>query len=268
LRGRLSGDFTRPLPDAFSAPLAGLTALEVGGPSALFGEGGLLPVYPLLERVDGVQFSAQTFWHGEMDAGPYAVPGARTGGQLWIADGATLDGVPDGSYDAVISSHVVEHLANPLAALARWRAVCRPGALLLTVAPHKQGTFDHRRPVTTLEHLVADLEAGTGEDDLTHLGETLALHDLRRDIPMNRAEFETARRDNVNTRLIHHHVFTTPSLLALLDRAGVEVLEVEVRRPHDIYVLGRWSDAPDNAAVLAPGAPWRRASPFPADRQT
>ena len=267
LRGRWSGDFTRPLPAEFSEPLDGLRALEVGGPSALFDEGGLLPVYPMLASVDGVQFSDETFWHGRMGDGDYLLPSGRVGGQLWITDGSALTGVPDGAYDAVISSHVIEHLANPIAALGHWRRICRQEGLLLMVAPHKQGTFDHRRAITSLDHMIADHEADTGEDDLTHLEETLALHDLRRDIPMARTEFEAARRDNVHTRLIHHHVFVTGSLLALLDHCDVEILAVEARRPHDIYVLGRWASRPDNASWLGREAAWRRASPFRADRR-
>jgi hypothetical protein len=47
--------------------------------------------------------------------------------------------------------------------------------------PDKRRTFDHRRPVTTLAHLIADLNADMAEDDLTHLPEILALHDLERD---------------------------------------------------------------------------------------
>ena len=114
-----------------------------------------------------------------------------------------------------------------------------------------------------------DLDAGTGEDDLTHLGETLALHDHARDgDPDDRAAWEAKRRDNRLHRLLHHHVFTTPSLVRLLDRAGVQVEALETRWPHDIYALGRFGDAPDNERWLDPAtSPALRASPFRADRE-
>lgn len=270
LRWRATGQYTRPLPDAFAAPFRGLAALEVGGPSSVFGEQGLLPIYPLLDSVDGVQFAAETFWHGQMAQGEYRPDGESSHGSLWITDGATLDGVPQGNYDAVLSSHVIEHIANPLAALQTWRRACKPDALLMTVAPHMEGTFDHRRAVTTIEHMVADHEAGIGEDDLTHLDESLRLHDHGRDLPIPPEKLAAAKRDNLHTRMLHHHVFTTGSLLALLDRAGLQLLEVEPRRPHDIYVLARWVSPGvpvDNDRLLGPDARWRRNSPFRTDRR-
>jgi SAM-dependent methyltransferase len=179
--------------------------------------------------------------------------------------------IADGAYDAVISSHVIEHLADPLGALAAWRRITRPGGHLLLVAPHKEGTFDHRRPTTTLAHLVEDRERATGEDDLTHLAETLELHDRTRDADPSDAEtWAQQRRDNPATRLLHHHTFTTPSLLAALDHAGLELLAVQARHPHDIYVLGRWpapGARPDNGAFMSspPRSPFRsdRARPRP-----
>jgi len=267
LRWRAAGHYSRPLPDAFVAPLRGATALEVGGPSHVFSSAGLVPVYDACASVDGVQFAAETIWHGEQAAGEYTPqPGPPTGA-MHVTDGATLDGIPDGRYDAVISSHVIEHFANPLGGLAAWRRVARDGAHLLMVAPHMAGTFDHRRAVTPLAHMVEDHERGTGEDDLTHLDETLALHDRSRDAePDDQEAWAAARRDNARTRVIHHHAFTTESLLALLDRAAIQLDAVEVRHPHDIYVIGRFASAPDNAALLGANAAWRAASPFPVDR--
>jgi hypothetical protein len=143
--------------------------------------------------------------------------------------------------------------------------VTRSGGHVLLVVPHMQGTFDHRRELTPLEHMIEDLEAGIGEDDLTHLPETLALHDRARDSEApERAEWERRRRENASTRVLHHHTFTTPSLLRLLDHAGLQIVAVEPRRPHDIYVLGRWlaaGERTDNASHLSE----RRRSPFTRD---
>jgi SAM-dependent methyltransferase len=271
LRWRAAGHLTRPLGAEFMEPLRGATALEVGGPSAVFGPGGLLPIYTVVDRIDGLQWAAETVWHGTQEAGEYAPAGADGArGRFVIAEGGTLEGVPDGEYDAVVSSHVIEHFANPLRALANWRRVTRAGGYLLIVAPHLAGTFDHRRPVTTLDHLVADFDAATDEDDLTHLDEVLLLHDLTRDPAAGeRPAFEAARRDNLQTRLLHHHTFTGRSLLALLDRAGLEILAAEVRYPHDAYCLARFADPGDppvNTHWLDPSHPVWRRSPFRIDR--
>jgi SAM-dependent methyltransferase len=261
LRWRAAGHY-RPLDSEYTAPLTGLRGLEIGGPSALFGGDGLLPVYPLLASVDGVQWSSETLWH-KLDREQGYAPDGKRRGELHLIDDIDLGAIADEAYDVVFCSHVIEHLANPLRALAAWRRVTRDGGYLLLVAPHMQGTFDHRRPLTRLDHLVDDYEREVGEDDLTHLEETLRLHDRTRDVPQDDATWEQQRRDNFGTRALHHHTFTTPSLLALLDHAGLELLMTEARFPHDIYVLGRWATTggPDNEAFLTR----RRPSPFGVD---
>jgi SAM-dependent methyltransferase len=264
LRWRAAGHYTRPLPAAFSEPLRGARALEIGGPSAVFGADGLLPVYPLLTSVDGVQWSAQTAWHDLDPTRGYCPEGERRG-ELLVVDDLELSAIADCAYDVTLSSHVIEHLANPLRALRAWRRVTRPEGHLLIVAPHLSGTFDHRRPVTPLAHMVEDYERETGEDDLTHLEETLRLHDRGRDPgTADEAAWAEQRRRNPSTRLLHHHTFTTQSLLDLLDHAGLELVAAETRFPCDIYALGRWAAPgrePDNGPFLAA----RRRSPFRVD---
>lgn len=264
LRWRAAGH-GRVLATEFSDPLRDATLLELGGPSGVFTAGGLLPVYPLARSVDCVQWAASTSWH-ELDSGAGFRPEGDACGELLIFDDVELGPIGDARYDAVISSHVIEHIANPLRALEAWRRVTVPNGHLLLVAPHRDGTFDHRREPTTLEHMVGDFEQGVGEDDLTHLDETLELHDRDRDSDdSERAHWERERRENPRTRLLHHHVFTTPSLIALLDHASLQLLATEARFPHDIYVLGRWcapGQRPENAGFLAE----RRRSPFRSDR--
>jgi len=266
LRWRLAGHRRRPLPASFMAPLKRARALEIGGPSAVFGADGLLPIYPLLARVDGVQWAAETMWHSLNSEEGYRPDGDRIG-DLLVIDSVNLDPIADDSYDAVLSSHVLEHIANPLRALAAWRRVTRPSGHVLMVVPHMAGTFDHRRAVTPLRHMIDDLQLDVGEEDLTHLDESLRLHDRSRDgEPGEQETWASRRRSNLTSRLLHHHTFTTPALLALLDHARLELIDVETRFPHDIYVLGRWpygDERPDNSAFLAA----RRSSPFRVDHQ-
>jgi SAM-dependent methyltransferase len=265
LRWRASRQARRPLGERFLAPFHGARTLEIGGPSAVFSAGGPVPLYACSRSVDNVQFATSTAWHDLAGAVDFAPDGVVLGEQH-IVEGAALPGVEDATYDAICHSHVIEHLANPLLALEAWRRVTRPGGHLLVIAPHREGTFDRHRPVTPLGHMVEDRARGVGEDDLTHLDETLALHDHRRDVAQDRSVWEAERRDNAATRLLHHHVFDTASLLALLDRAGLRLLACEARRPHDIYVLGQFPDhgeCVDNAGFLAE----RHASPFRSDRE-
>jgi SAM-dependent methyltransferase len=243
--------------------------IEIGGPSALFARGGLVPVYPMAARVDNCNFASDTLWEGRIVAGDSFVfhPG-RAPGRQFIMEGANLSELPSGSYDFVLSSNMLEHTANPLRALREWKRLLKPGGGLILVVPHRDGTFDHRRPVTSIQHLVSDYERGTGEDDLTHLEEIAALHDLSRDpAGEDSVQFRRRAERNAEIRSLHHHVFDTRLAVAAVEAAGLEPIAIEPLRPYNILVVARRpSDSagppaarPDLAAVL-------RRSPFPTDR--
>ena len=153
----------------------------------------------------------------------------------YIHDATDLATIAEGSYDFLLASHILEHVANPLRALQDFRRVLKPKGHLLIAVPNRLRTFDHRRPVTEFAHLEADLAANTGEDDMTHLEEILALHDLEMDKPAGSPEeFHARCLRNGEVRCMHHHVFD----LALLDRAlryagfrplyGTDVWEIHV----------------------------------------
>jgi SAM-dependent methyltransferase len=231
--------------------LTGATALEPGGPSALLDRRGPLPVYPLLAALDTLDYSEQTLWSDGI--GELAVtPRARL-----IGEAGRIEAVRDGAYDALLASHVIEHLADPLGALAEWRRVVHPGGHILLVVPHREGTFDHRRPVTSLEHLRADRDRHTGEDDLTHLPEVLRLHDLARDPGApNREVFEQRCHENASTRAMHHHVFDSRAAVQMCREANLEVLALRAKRPHDVFCLCR-----------VPGSPGDRDPPRQRERR-
>ncbi|HTK55241.1 MAG TPA: methyltransferase domain-containing protein [Gemmatimonadales bacterium] len=250
--------------------VTGKRGIEIGGPSAIFARGGLLPVYPLAERVDNVNFASATLWEGAIREGDSFVfhPGKAPGRQF-IAEGADLKGVPTGAYDFVLSSHTLEHTADPLRALAGWKVLLRPGGTLILIVPHRDGTFDHRRPVTTLAHLREDHAQQMGEDDLTHLPEILELHDLARDPGVtDAAAFRARALRNAEVRSLHHHVFDSRLAVEVVTEAGLVPVSVEPLEPYHIIVL---AEAPRTDAPSAPLAPAEldevlRTSPFPTDR--
>ena len=134
----------------------------------------------------------------------------KPAGSQYICEATELKPIADRSYECVLASHCLEHVANPLRALAEWKRILKDDGLLLLVLPHKDGTFDCRRPVTTLAHMVEDYEKQIGEDDLTHLPEILALHDLEKDKPAGSPEeFRARSLENRANRALHHHVFDT-----------------------------------------------------------
>src|SRR3569833_417437 len=171
--------------------------------------------------------------------------------------------------DFVLSSHMLEHSANPLKALREWLRVLKPGGTLLLVLPHRDGTFDHRRPVTTLQHLVEDFERETGEDDLTHLPEILELHDLRRDPQAGGIEaFKERGQRNRENRGLHHHVFDTRLAVELVDFAGLQLRALESTYPFHIAAVATRLETgaqPDNTEFLRADAAYRSRSPFHSD---
>src|SRR5665213_3542841 len=166
--------------------------LEVGGKSPVFESHGLLPIYGTCTRIDNVTYSHCTAWEGEVNVGDtFQFHGAKARGRQFVMEGADLGALPAGAYDFVASSHMLEHAANPIAVLQAWKRVLKDDGTLLLVLPHRDGTFDHRRPITRIEHLIKDYEDRSDEGDQTHLEEILKFHDLRRDASQNsRTEFE------------------------------------------------------------------------------
>lgn len=217
--------------------------LEIGGPSTLFARGELLSIYPHVERLDNVNFARHTLWDGTIAHDAYVYDRRRPPGHQFIGEASDLSSVPDGQYDFVLSSHMLEHTANPLLALAEWRRVLRPGGALVLVVPHRDATFDHRRPVTPIEHLRDDLARSTDESDTTHVEEILALHDISRDPGAgDMATFRTRVERNVELRSLHHHVFDTRLVLASAAEAGFVATGVDTLKPHHILVVARKSD--------------------------
>jgi SAM-dependent methyltransferase len=68
-----------------------------------------------------------------------------------VAEGDDLP-FPDGAFDFVLASHVLEHLPDPIRALREWQRVAR--RYLFVVLPHRDRTFDRDRPVTPLSELI------------------------------------------------------------------------------------------------------------------
>jgi SAM-dependent methyltransferase len=240
--------------------LRGAVALEPGGPSALFGRLGVTPVYSRLAALDTLDYAERTLWSG---ANRTKIKPRRR----LIGEAGRLEAIGDDSYDALLASHVLEHLANPFGALAEWERVVRPGGHILLVVPHRDGTFDHRRPVTTLEHMRKDAEMETGEDDLGHLEEILSLHDLARDPGApNRAVFEQRCHENATTRGMHHHVFASRTVVDLCRAAGLEVLLLRAELPFNIVCLCRAGTDPGRGLSDADLLESLQKSPFASDQ--
>ena len=231
-----------PLRQRFQSFVDDKYGVEIGGPSVLFKT--VLPLYQRVKGLDGVNFSADTIWEGRIEAGAGYHYYQNKRGRQFIADATDLPEFATGRYDFLLSSNCLEHIANPLKALVEWRRVIKAGGASILVVPNKQNNFDHRRPVTTFEHLLDDFTRDVGEDDLTHLDEILALHDLRRDWPAGgRQHFRERSLKNLQNRTLHHHVFDVRLIEEMLECVGFGIVDVTTTRT-DFFALAMKTGSP------------------------
>lgn len=244
--------------------------LEFGGPSKVFSVAGYCPVYEDAKRVDNLNFAAVTKWHGAIDSGSnYFFNPRKEPGVQRVPDSGTLSMLRDASYDFILSSHMLEHTANPLKQLVEWNRVLKIEGILMLVLPHKDGTFDRKRPLTSTEHFLDDFENNTLETDTTHLEEILKLHDLSLDKAQNSpVSFKSWIENNHANRGAHHHVFNSVNAARLVDLAGFKILDVEPRRPFDIFIFAEKLPAnqrADNSRFFADLQLYLCKSPFRSD---
>lgn len=245
--------------------------LEIGGPSGVFSSAGVLPIYPIVGNLDNCNFSGQTTWEGTIVEGmTFCYDKTRAPGRQYVGEATDLSEIPGEHYDFLLSSHVIEHSANSIKALLEWMRVVKEDGILVLLTPHKDGTFDHRRPVTPLAHLIDDYDQGMTEADLSHLPEILKLHDLSKDPGAgDPIHFRKRSENNLANRCLHHHVFDTKRVVELLNHLNLQVLAVEAMRPNHIITVARKlppKQRADNGAYLSKRAEYRNSSPFKSDR--
>jgi SAM-dependent methyltransferase len=125
-----------------------------------------------------------------------------------------LSALTDESQDFVIASHLLEHLANPLAQLEDMHRVLKRGGVALIFLPDRRYTFDRQRSPTPLDHLMADYRDHVTvvsdehlEDHLRKTGvwqESWTEEDRRREFAFNR------------DRSIHVHCWSEDEFLPVL----------------------------------------------------
>lgn len=241
---------------AFESLFRGMNGLEIGGPSLVFSRGGIFPLYPLVEHLDNCNFGRATVWEGDIKEGQlFRFDSNKPAGQQYISEATAMGFLASGTYDFVLSSHVLEHIANPVLALTEWIRLLKDQGTLVLLLPQRKETFDHLRPVTTMAHMLEDFNTGKAEDDLTHMPEILSLHDLTRDPEAGDMEaFKARSMRNFENRCFHHHVFDTDSATSLMDYMGLQIQAVETIPPIHILIVAQkliTGATPDNVAFLA-----------------
>ena len=200
----------------------GLKALEIGGPSDIFFT--KLYVYQNLKSLSVANFSNETTWEGKIGEGLNCRYYSNKLAYQYILDTSNLYKIKDNSYDAILSSHSLEHLANPIKALFEWKRVLKKNGKLLLILPNKINNFDHKRPYTLFSHILSDYENKVTEDDMTHYEEIINLHDLKHySKDANYEKFLEESKDNFKNRHFHHHVFNKDLIFKMLDFVGFNI---------------------------------------------
>jgi len=178
----------------------GKMGVEIGGPSEV-----ATGVYESAGGVDNVIFSKHTIWSSHTDEYNYY---KDKQGRVIVNDAVNIELVMNERYDFCLSSHSLEHIANPLKAVCEWLRIVKPGGHIIIVVPEKSHCFDHRREYSKFSTLRKQYENNVGEDDLSTLPEILRSHDLSKDPDAGSFESFTRRSlDNVNNRCLHHYVY-------------------------------------------------------------
>lgn len=116
-----------------------------------------------------------------------------------IADVETLAGIDDRSLDFVIANHVLEHVEDPLRALATINRVLRSNGIAFIAFPDKRFTFDKERPITPVWHVAKDFREGPEWSRHEHYVDYVVHVDRARDVQA--IEVSVARNTGANAGL-------------------------------------------------------------------
>ncbi len=155
----------------------------------------------------------------------------------YLSDATNLSFAADESMDFVCSSHLLEHLANPLKAITDWKRVIKKGGIIYAGVPDKRYTFDHRRERTPLGHLIDDYKKEVDQTDETHISEFIEKWDEERD-GCNREQFlENVKRKPES--YMHHHVWITDDVKEIFNYTNLRIVYGPILRSATIHIVGQ-----------------------------
>lgn len=135
-------------------------------------------------------------------------------------DAETFDGVEKNSADFIISAHVIEHLLDPIGSIQAISTTLKFGGHAIVVAPEMTQTFDHDRPVTTLQHVMSDYEDGGRSTRLqAYIEHVRFVHPLyNTPIPDHLVDLEA--RKIMEARMdIHVHAWNRSAFIQMIEAA-------------------------------------------------
>ena len=142
-------------------------------------------------------------------------------------DADRLTAIGDGSQDFVIASHVIEHLANPLAMLLEIYRVLRKGALLVLLVPDRHKTFDRDRQPTSLSHVIDEYRDDIRTVDDAHILDfirgTSALRTVDDGVEIANPELMSDEIGIHRQRSVHAHVWDLDEFSEMMTYAATNL---------------------------------------------
>jgi SAM-dependent methyltransferase len=161
-----------------------------------------------------------------------------------IDDGEKLAQIPEATLDFIIANHFIEHARSPLRTIKTWLHKLKPGGIIYMAIPDKNHIFDAARPLTTLEHLLADYRLDLPERtecDYQHYLEYAELVDRK-----SGPEIAQHAQKLIDTNYsIHFHTFSARSFLEVLQYA-----QKELAFPFDVVAFAGVVPGSDEFLVL------------------
>ena len=127
---------------------------------------------------------------------------------------ASVPAITGRTWDFIVLNHVLEHVANPIQAIANVWAGVRDGGFLVLSVPDKHFTYDRARPLTAFSHCLADWFRGVTEVEADHYVDFLAA--TSPEAWRDRERFTAALARAVERRE-HAHVWDSASFRAFWD---------------------------------------------------
>ena len=216
---------------------------------------------------------------------PFKVAG-RILGRTYFLDGSAT-GLPSSTYNAVLSSHNLEHFTDPFAALLEWRRLLRPKGRMVLILPWPPGTNDRGRETSNILQILIDhvlpstqrqvlnrydtLLASWGAEAVvgSHSTTTKDYDGLKEDKgegqrQRQKAEAEAEWYQDLVENLqalppqdkppgwehdLHWNVFTFPTIHELLTCLGFRVETMELVRPFHMVVVGQKLNLPNDGVA-------------------
>ena len=156
----------------------------------------------------------------------------------YVTDAANLSFTMDETMDFICSSHLLEHLANPLKAIVEWKRVIKEGGIIYVGVPDKRHTFDHKRDRTPLSHLIDDFEKGIDQTDTTHIAEFI--ENLNENEPCEgNSEQSPGHVINNPESGVHHHVWIADDVKEIFEHMGLAIPYEPILRHGTIHIIAQ-----------------------------